>query len=228
MRPPLMIFAAGLGTRMRPLTDHLPKPLIEVGGQTLLDRALALGRQAGVARIVVNSHYLGCRIAAHLAGQEVAISDEAALLLDTGGGLRRALPLLGQGPVLTLNPDVVWTGPNPLAALIAAWRPDMEALLMLVPRDRATARVGPGDFALDDAGRISRRGDVVYGGAQIIRPDLLAGIGEAVFSLNRAWDLMIARGTAHGILHAGGWCDVGRPEAIAQAEALLAKDAPHG
>ncbi|WEF24573.1 nucleotidyltransferase family protein [Paracoccus sp. S3-43] len=218
---PLMIFAAGLGTRMRPLTDTLPKPLIPVAGRTLLDRALDLGRDAGAGPVVVNTHYLGDRIAAHLAGRDVAISDEPGTILDTGGGLRQALPLLGQGPVMTLNPDVVWTGPNPLAALNAAWQAEMEALLMLVPLDRATGRQGAGDFSLDAAGRISRRGDFVYAGAQIIRTDRLAGIPEAAFSLNRLWDLLIAEGRAFGIVHPGGWGDVGYPEAIPLAEAVL-------
>ena len=218
---PLMIFAAGLGTRMRPLTDTRPKPLIPVGDRTLLDRAIALGRKAGAAPIVVNTHYLGGQIAAHLAGRDIAISDEPGTILDTGGGLRQALPLLGQGPVMTLNPDVVWTGPNPLAALNAAWREDMYALLMLVPLDRASGRQGAGDFSLDAAGRISRRGDFVYGGAQIIRPDRLAEIPDRVFSLNRLWDLLIAEGRAHGIAHSGGWCDVGYPQAIPLAERML-------
>ncbi|WP_347138118.1 nucleotidyltransferase family protein [Paracoccus sp. SSK6] len=218
---PLMIFAAGLGTRMRPLTDNCPKPLIPVAGRTLLDRALDLGRAAGAGPVVVNTHYLGDRIAAHLAGGDVAVSHEPGEILDTGGGLRQALPLLGQGPVMTLNPDVVWTGPNPLAALDAAWRDDMDALLMLVPLDRATGRQGAGDFALDADGRITRRGDHVYGGAQIIRPDRLAGIPDRVFSLNRLWDLLIADGRAFGITHPGGWCDVGYPQAIPLAERML-------
>ena len=218
---PLMIFAAGLGTRMRPLTDSLPKPLIPVAGRTLLDRALDLGRAAGAGPVAVNTHYLGSQIADHLAGQDVAISDEPGTILDTGGGLRQALPLLGAGPVMTLNPDVVWTGPNPLAALDAAWRDDMDALLMLVPLDRAAARQGAGDFSLDAEGRIARRGDYVYGGAQIIRPHRLAEIPDRVFSLNRLWDLLIAEGRAFGIVHAGGWCDVGYPEAIPLAERML-------
>lgn len=232
MRPPLMIFAAGLGTRMRPLTDHRPKPLIAVGGQTLLDRALAMGRAAGAGPIAVNSHYLPDQIAAHLAGQDVAISDEPGTILDTGGGLRQALPLLGHDggrrPVMTLNPDVVFTGPNPLSALLGAWSEDMDALLALVPLERATARVGAGDFALDGAGRISRRGDLIYAGAQIVRPHLLAQIPDPVFSLNLLWDRLIAAGTAHGLIHQGGWCDVGRPETIPLAEALLAGEVAHG
>ncbi|WP_405402226.1 nucleotidyltransferase family protein [Paracoccus sp. Ld10] len=219
--PPLMIFAAGLGTRMRPLTDDRPKPLIPVAGRTLLDRALDLGRDAGAAPIVVNTHYLGDQIERHLAGQDVAISREPDLILDTGGGLRQALPLLGPGPVMTLNPDVVWTGPNVLSALMAAWDDRMDALLALVPLAQATARQGAGDFDLGPDGTLQRRGDHVYAGAQIIRTDRLAKIGDAAFSLNRLWDLMIADGRAHGLIHSGGWCDVGYPAAIPLAEALL-------
>lgn len=219
---PLMIFAAGLGTRMRPLTDTCPKPLIRVGDRTLLDRALDLGRDAGCAPIAVNTHYLGQQIADHLAGQDVAISPEPETILDTGGGLRQALPLLGRGPVMTLNPDVVWTGPNPLSALQAAWDGDrMDALLALIPLAQATARKGAGDFSMTDDGGLTRKGDFVYAGAQIIRPDLLADIPDAVFSLNLLWDRLIARGRVFGMVHHGGWCDVGYPEAIPMAQALL-------
>lgn len=222
MSKPLMIFAAGLGTRMRPLTDLTPKPLIEVAGKTLLDRALTLGRQAGAQPIVVNTHYLGAQVRTHLDGQDIAISDEAGALLDTGGGLRKALPLLGEGPVMTLNPDVVWTGANPLRELLEAWDGDcMDALLAVVPLDRATARKGGGDFSIDGEGRISRQGDFVYAGAQIIRPDLLAEIPETVFSLNRLWDLLNAQGRCHAMVHQGGWCDVGSPDTIPLAETLL-------
>jgi len=221
MSLPLMIFAAGKGTRMAPLTDSVPKPLIAVGGLTLLDRALALGRQAGAGRIVVNIHHLGGQIRDHIAGQDIAISDEAGLLLETGGGLRQALPLLGPGPVITMNPDAVWTGPNPVRALLDGWRDDMDALLMLVPLDRAHGRQGGGDFSLGPAARLIRGGDLVYGGVQIIRPERLAEIPEQVFSLNRLWDLMIAGGRAHGLVHSGAWCDLGRPDCIPLAEALL-------
>lgn len=219
--PPLMIFAAGLGTRMRPLTDLCPKPLIEVAGRSLLDRALDQGRAAGAGPIVVNTHYLGAQIERHLQGQDVALSREDGQILDTGGGLRQALPLLGDGPVMTLNPDVVWTGPNVLAALAGAWREDMDALLALVPLDRATARQGAGDFALGPDHRLTRRGDFVYAGAQIIRPVRLAEIPDTAFSLNRLWDLLIAEGRVFGMVHPGGWCDVGRPQAIPLAEAML-------
>lgn len=218
----VMVFTAGRGTRMAPLTDTRPKPLISISGQTLLDRALDLARQGGADRFVVNTHYLGQQIADHLAGSDVVISDESAMLLETGGGLRNALPLLDAGPVITINPDVVWTAPNPVAALRAAWDPvRMDALLMLVPLPAAQGRQGGGDFAVDDTGRISRKGDLVYGGIQIIRPDLLDSVDEQVFSLNRLWDLQIAQGRAFGLIHPGGWCDVGRPDCIPLAQALL-------
>ena len=219
--PPLMIFAAGLGTRMRPLTDDRPKPLIAVADRTLLDRALDMARAAGVGPVVVNAHYKAAQIERHLQHRDVAVSLEPEVILDTGGGLRQALPLLGTGPVLTLNPDVVWTGPNVLAALVSAWDDDrMDALLALVPLARATGRQGTGDFDLD-GGRLIRRGDYVYGGAQMIRTERLADIPDRAFSLNRLWDLMIADGRAYGMVHPGGWCDVGYPAAIPLAEGLL-------
>jgi len=221
MTLPLMIFAAGKGTRMAPLTDVTPKPLIRVGNRTLLDRALDQGREAGVGRIVLNTHHLGEQIRDHVAGRGILISDEAGLLLETGGGLRKALPLLGPGPVITMNPDVIWTGENPIRALVDAWDDSMDALLMLVPIARTHGRQGGGDFSLDPAKRLIRKGDLVYGGAQIIRPDRLAGIEGEVFSLNRLWDLLIADGRAYGLIHDGEWCDVGRPDCIPLAEALL-------
>lgn len=223
MRPlpqSLMLFAAGLGTRMRPLTDTLPKPLIPVGGRPLIDHALALVKDAGIARIVVNTHYRADQIAAHLAGRNVLLSHEPEVL-ETGGGLRAALPLLGPGPVFTLNSDVVFTGPNPLITLADHWRDEMGALLLLVPADRATGHNGKGDFALSPDGRITRGGPLVYACAQILRPEGMAAIPDRVFSLNRYWDMLIAEGRAFGVLHPGGWADVGRPENIALAEALL-------
>ena len=205
---------------MAPLTDVTPKPLIPVAGRTLLDRALDLGEQAGTGRVVVNIHHLGGQIRDHI-GARATISDETERLLETGGGLRKALPLLGPGPVITMNPDVVWTGPNPVAALLDAWRDDMDALLMLVPIARTHGRQGGGDFGLGPRDRLIRGGDLVYGGAQIVRPDRLAEIPNEVFSLNRLWDLLIAEDRAHGLVHQGAWCDVGRPDCIPLAEGLL-------
>lgn len=223
MSLPLMIFAAGKGTRMAPLTDHTPKPLLRVGGQTLLDRALDLAAGAGVGPVVVNTHHLGDQIRDHIAGREIAISDESAQLLETGGGLRKALPLLGKGPVITMNPDVIWTGANPIRSLLDAWDARMDALLMLVPLTRTHGRQGGGDFSLGPGNQLIRKGDLVYGGAQIIRPDRLAEIGDQAFSLNRLWDLLIAQGRAFGTVHPdpGAWCDVGRPDCIPLAEGLL-------
>lgn len=219
----LMLFAAGKGTRMAPLTDKTPKPLLKVGRRTLLDRALDLAREGGVEQVVVNTHYLGEQIVTHLAGREgITISDESDALLETGGGLKKALPLLGAGPVITLNPDVVWTGANPIAALRAAWDPArMDALLALIPLRAARGRIGGGDFAMDGEGRLTRKGKFVYGGAQIIKTERLSEIGDAAFSLNRLWDLMLADGRAFGLAHQGGWGDVGRPDAIPLAEELL-------
>lgn len=224
----LMLFAAGRGTRMGALTATRPKPLIEVGGRALIDHALALADEAGIARRVVNLHHLGEQLEAHLAPRPgIALSREEELL-DTGGGLRAALPLLGPGPVFTLNSDAVWTGANPLAELRAAWDGTrMAALLLLAPSARVRGREGPGDFALAPDGRISRGGDFVYLGAQILRPGGLAAIPDPVFSLNRLWDAMIAAGTAFGTIHNGLWCDVGHPAGIAEAEAML-REAGHG
>lgn len=213
----LMLFAAGLGTRMGALTAAQPKPLIPVAGRPLIDHALALARGL---RVVVNTHYLADQVAAHVAGRAV-VSHEPDLL-ETGGGLKAALPLLGPQPVFTLNSDAVWTGANPLAELRAAWDADrMDVLVLLIPRAAARGHAGAGDFLTDAQGRIARGPGAVYSGAQIIRPALVADWPERVFSLNRVWDAAIARGRAFGVLHEGGWCDVGRPEGIAAAEAML-------
>ena len=227
----LMIFAAGFGTRMGALTRDRPKPMIDVAGQPLIDHALALGAAAGIGRIVVNLHYKPEALRAHLAGRGVALSEETPDILDTGGGLRRALPLLGAGPVFTLNSDAVWTGPNPLARLAAAWAPDrMDALLMLVPAAAARGHAGTGDFLPDAEGRLTRTTGgagraLVYTGAQIIRTDGLADVADRVFSLNLLWDRMIAEGRLFGLTHPGGWADVGTPEGIPLAEAMLAEAA---
>lgn len=219
-----MLFAAGFGTRMGRLTADRPKPMIPVAGRPLIDHALALTALPGIRRRVVNLHWKAELLAAHLAGRpDIALSWERGAILDTGGGLRAALPLLGPGAVFTLNTDAVWTGPNPLATLAAAWDPArMDALLLLAPRAAATGHAGRGDFDRDAGGRLLRGDAFVYLGAQIIAPAALDGIPGPAFSLNRAWDGLIARGRLCGVVHPGGWCDVGRPEGIALGEALLA------
>lgn len=212
-----MIFAAGMGKRMAPLTLTRPKPLIEVAGRTLLDHALVYSK--GFGRVVVNTHYLADQIAAHL-GSDIAIIHEPELL-ETGGGLKNALPLLGADPVATLNSDAVWTGGDPMTEMLDAWDPNrMEALLLLIPLERAYGHVG-GDFSLDEAGRISRGGALIYSGLQITRTERLADWPERVFSMNAVWDGMIRDGTLFGWVFSGAWCDVGRPEGIAEAEAML-------
>ncbi len=231
MTPPGMVFAAGFGTRMGPLTADRPKPLLTVAGRTLIDRALDRLVQGGIDRAVVNLHYRGEMIRAHLAGRTepaIAFSDETPGILETGGGLRAALPLLGGGPIVTLNPDAVWTGGDPVGALRAAWAPGrMEALLLLVPHACARGHGGPGDFFAGDAGRLSRRGGrdaapFIYTGAQILDPARVAAAPPGAFSLNRVWDAMLGDGTLFGLVLDLPWIDVGNPVGLAAAEAALA------
>ena len=226
MRPlPLMIFAAGFGTRMGALTKDTPKPLIRVAGMALIDHALALRGPAGIEKTVVNLHYLGEQIEQHLAGQDVIFSWEQDRILDTGGAVKAALPLLGDEAVLLLNSDAVWTGANPLTQLRAAWQPDkMDSLLLLLARKDALGHTGVGDFILHPDGRIARangKAAPIYLGAQIQKVSSILAISETVFSLGQVWDQQIAAGRAFGILHQGGWCDVGHPQGIVIAERLL-------
>lgn len=217
-----MIFAAGFGTRMGTLTANQPKPLIEVAGKPLVDHALDIANSAGIETIVANLHYLPEALAEHLAPKGVKMSLEADQILETGGGLRQARQLLRSNPTYTINSDVVWTGANPLTQLKAAWNPDeMDALLLLIDPKNARGHAGTGDFSRDDNGRLTRKGPLIYTGAQIIKTDLLDDIEEEVFSLNRLWDVMMTRSRLFGTLHQGGWCDVGHPEGIAQAHDLL-------
>lgn len=225
MTPPALLFAAGFGTRMAPLTDHVPKPMVPVAGRLLLDHALSLVRDAGITRIFANTHYLANVIAPVLFERNVTALYEPELL-ETGGGLRNALPALGDGPVLTLNTDAVWTGDNPIPALLNAWDPvRMDGLLLVLPKDRATGHTGDGDFDLSGTGQLSRKGNSVYTGLQILNPGTLDDIEDQKFSLNLLWDRILARGRLYGITHPGGWCDVGRPESIQLAETLLRTDA---
>ncbi|GLQ35616.1 nucleotidyltransferase [Amylibacter marinus] len=221
----LMIFAAGLGTRMGHLTATQPKPMIPVAGRPLLDYALTLAQQAAVKTVVVNTHYLSDQITAHLPQGVHSIFEPD--ILETGGGLKNALGLLGGGAVYTLNSDAVWTGDNPLTLLADHWDPDrMDGLLALVPKECAREYRGAGDFNLHDQRRISRRGDAtsapyVYTGAQIIKTDLLQQITQTKFSLNLLWDQMLADQRLCGVVHQGGWVDVGHPAGITAAEKML-------
>ncbi|TMV94094.1 nucleotidyltransferase family protein [Thioclava sp. BHET1] len=218
----LMLFAAGFGTRMGALTQDRPKPLVEVAGKPLVDHALALVHEAGIAKVVANVHYRADQMEAYLAPRGVEISDERAEILETGGGLRKALPQLGTGPVFTLNTDAVWTGDNVITTLQAAWDSErMDALVALVPPEQALGHTGAGDFAMAPDGSLTRGTGYIYTGAQILVTDGLAEIAEDHFSLNRLWDQMIARGRLYGVVHRGGWCDVGRPNSISLAEGML-------
>ncbi|WP_299501474.1 nucleotidyltransferase family protein [uncultured Roseobacter sp.] len=219
----LMLFAAGFGTRMRPLTDDRPKPMVEVAGRPLIDHALDQTAQIAPDRIVVNLHYKPEPLLKHLAGTGVQTLLETPDILDTGGGLRNALPRLGTAPVFTLNTDAIWIGPSPIAMLQEAWRPEvMDALLVCVPLRNTHSHGGQGDFEIDPQCRLMRGRAHVYGGAQIIKTDRLDEIAEEKFSLNRLWDLMLAEGRIYGLEYPGHWCDVGQPDSINVAENLLA------
>jgi MurNAc alpha-1-phosphate uridylyltransferase len=223
-----MILAAGFGTRMGALTKDRPKPLLKVAGRPLVDHALAQARAAGVARIVVNGHYHAAMMRAHLAGQpDVQFSEEAPHILDSAGGIRHALPLLSADTIFTLNADAVWTGPGALCQLAQAWDPArMDVLALMVPQSRAVGRSAGGDFAADAEGRLTwDKGGMVYTGAQILKAGLLDGYPEGPFSLHAVWRAAMARGRMFGTVHAGGWADVGHPEGIPLAEAML-REAP--
>lgn len=215
----ILLFAAGLGTRMAPLTNTRPKPLITVAGRPLLDHALA---QCSGLKTVVNAHYLADQIEAHLHGTDVEMSDETDALLETGGGLKRALPLLDSNPVFTMNTDAVWKGPNAIDVLAKAYQPQMDALLLMIPRAAAVGNTGKGDFDIDTDGRLTRGTDYVYSGVQIIRTDGLAQITDDAFSMWALWEGMLEHGTMFGTVYDGKWCDVGRPENIVMAENMLA------
>jgi MurNAc alpha-1-phosphate uridylyltransferase len=219
-----MLFCAGFGTRMGALTAHRPKPLIPVAGKPLIDHALEVALAAGVTRVVANLHYQGAQLADHLAGK-AALSWERDGILETGGGLKAALPLLGPGPVLTLNTDAVWTGANPLAQLMDAWDGGlMDVLFLTLPAASARSATGRSDFVLDADNRATwaqGRDGVLYLGAQIIHPRLVSGSSEVAFSLHGPWTVAIDAGRAFGVTHQGDWCDVGHPDGIAEAEQML-------
>jgi MurNAc alpha-1-phosphate uridylyltransferase len=228
-----MIMAAGLGKRMRPLTATRPKPLIEVGGKALLDHVLEKLRAAGVRKVVVNVHYLADALEAHLAsrahGLDVVISDERDLLLETGGGLVQAAPLIDADPFLSLNSDNLWVdGPADTLKLLASHWDDakMDALLLLVPLARALNHKGMGDFHMGRTGRLRRRArshvaPFVFTGIQMLSKRLLRDAPEGPFSTNSLWDRAIEEGRCFGAVHQGLWFDVGTPASIKLTEAAL-------
>lgn len=219
-----MLFAAGFGTRMGALTEGRPKPLIEVAGKPLLDHALDQVNGTGL-RCVVNAHYKSEMIKAHLAGRDIQISDESDEILETGGGLKKALPLLDSNPVFTMNTDAVWKGPNPLRTLLDAWDGDQsDGLLLCIPKDRAIGHAGAGDFLIRQDGTLTRGAGLVYSGVQIIKTTQLADFPDRAFSLNVLWTRMMETGRLRGVRYDGQWCDVGHPGGITEAERMLNSD----
>lgn len=229
-----MVMAAGLGKRMRPLTASRPKPLVEVAGKPLLDHCVDRLRAAGVRKAVVNVHYLADALEAHLRnhveGIEIAISDERAQLLETGGGLVRALPQIDADPFLAVNSDNLWAdGPvDTLRLLASSWdEARMDALLLLVPLARAYCHRGQGDFHMSATGKLRRRkpGGVapfVYTGIQMISKRLFEGeLPPGPFSTNFLWDRAIGKGRCFGAVHQGLWFDIGAPPNIRKAEEIL-------
>jgi MurNAc alpha-1-phosphate uridylyltransferase len=227
-----MVLAAGFGTRMRPLTDRLPKPLVEVAGKALIDYGFDRLRAAQVRTAIVNVHYLPEQIEAWAKRQptpRIVISDERAELLDTGGGIVKALPLLGDDPFFVLNSDCFWAdGRRPaLTRLKEAWNDSiMDCLLLLCPRAQTVGYDGKGDFLLAADGRLSRRDAqrsdaLAYIGCYLVHPRLFAAAPAGKFSMNVLWNQAIARDRLYGIAHDGLWLHVGTPEAIAMAEAAL-------
>jgi N-acetyl-alpha-D-muramate 1-phosphate uridylyltransferase len=227
-----MVLCAGLGTRMAPANGQLPKPLVPLKGKALLDHVLDRIAEAGIARAIVNVHHKADLIEQHLKGRTVPrieISDERAALLDTGGGVRRALPRLGPKPFLIHNADSVWiegVGSN-LARLAAAWdERRMDSLLLLAPASASHGYQGRGDFALEGDGRIRRRVEqevvpFAFTGVSIAHPRLFDGSPDGAFSLNWVWTRAIAAGRAHGLRMEGIWMHVGTPAALAEAEQCL-------
>jgi MurNAc alpha-1-phosphate uridylyltransferase len=227
-----MVLAAGFGTRMRPLTDTIPKPLVKVAGRPLIDHVLDRLADAGVEKAVVNVHHFAGQLIEHLARRtrpRIAISDERGLLLGTGGGVRRALPELGDRPFFHINSDTIWvdgTKPN-LARLADAFEPEtMDALLLLAPTKGSVGYTGCGDFAMAPDGRLTRRGDrdtvpFVYAGAAILRPDLFTDAPDGEFPLTDMFDLAAKKARLFGLRLDGLWMHVGTPAAVQEAEAAM-------
>ena len=228
-----MVMAAGHGTRMRPLTNDRSKAMVEVGGRPLIDHMLDRLRDAGIRKAVVNVHAHADHLEAHLkkreTGPEIMISDERSELLETGGGVVKALPLLGPGPILICNIDAVWSERVPvLPALLNAWRAGvMDDLLLLAPIQQTMGYNGHGDFTMDGAGHLVRRGDrpsapFVYAGVQIAELGPFSGLAIEKFSRNRVWDVSLKSGRIFGHVMDGFWMHVGDPQARDVADDYLA------
>jgi MurNAc alpha-1-phosphate uridylyltransferase len=231
-----MVLAAGLGTRMRPLTDTIPKPLVKVAGKALLDHVLDRLAAARVERAVVNVHYLAEQIIAHLKTRtrpKIAVSDERGLLLGTGGGVVKALSELGDAPFFHINSDTLWIDgvtPNLKRLADAFDAAAMDALLLLAPTAGSIGYSGLGDFFMNGDGRLKRRGEreiapFVYAGAAILKPALFKDAPGGEFPLTLLFERAASAGRLHGLRLEGLWMHVGTPEAIAEAEAAITSSA---
>jgi MurNAc alpha-1-phosphate uridylyltransferase len=227
-----MVLAAGFGTRMRPLTDKLPKPLVKVADRALIDHVLDRLAETGVERAVVNVHHFADQMQQHLSHRkmpQIVISDERGLLLGTGGGVRKALPELGDAPFFLINSDTIWIDgvKSNLAELADTFDArSMDALLLLAPTAGSVGYAGRGDFAMAPDGRLRKRAEqevapLVYAGAAILSPALFTGAPDGEFSLTALFDRAAEAGRLHGLRLEGLWMHVGTPEAVAAAEAAI-------
>jgi MurNAc alpha-1-phosphate uridylyltransferase len=225
-----MVLAAGRGLRMRPLTERTPKPLIPVAGRSMLDRVFDRLDEAGVPNRVVNTHWRADQIARHLAHHPGVVLSHEDVLLETGGGVAHALPLLGAHPFFVCNADIIWldAARPALTRLADVWdTARMDALLLLEPVDRAFGYEGPGDFSRADDGQLQRHGDAstapfVFTGVQMLHPRLFAGTPDGEFSLNILYDRAQATSRLFGLVHEGDWLHIGTPENLTAAESWFA------
>lgn len=229
-----MVLAAGLGTRMRHLTEHQPKPLVKVAGKTLIDHVLDALEGAGVTHAVVNAHYKAEMLIEHLekrTSPRITISDEREELMDTGGGVKKALPLLADAPFFTYNSDFIWSeaGTPALTRLAEAFDPArMSSLMLLSPMEKTTGFEGPGDFFMDEEGRLTRRGSAArapfaWMGVQVLTKAAYVDTPDGPFSNNLIWDQMIPQGRLFGLAHEGLGFHVGSPEGVTEAEEAIAR-----
>ncbi|MDE0114622.1 MAG: nucleotidyltransferase family protein [Albidovulum sp.] len=222
-----MVYAAGFGTRMGRLVARKPKPLLEVAGKPLLEHALEVVEAANFETVVVNAHYKADSIVRFLEDRpNVQVLIEAPEILETGGGLANALPILGPNPVFTLNSDAVWRGPSPFECLNRDWKPEkMDALLLVVSLADSHGHQGSGDFSMSSDGQLRRsvaaRG-LVYTGAQIINTDLLAEFGSGAYSIVKVWESVAAKQRLFGAVYDGLWADAGTPHGLERANSMLA------
>lgn len=232
-----MVLAAGLGTRLRPITDTMPKPLVPVAGKPMIDYVLDALAEAGVEEAVVNVHHLADQMEAHLASRKkpkVLVSDERDKLMDSGGGLVKGITLLPRKPLYVMNADLFWVGeaqgePSNLSRLAGFFDPaNMDIAMLVVRNEDTTGHNGKLDFSLGADGRLTRYRDglpnpVVYAGAFVLAPELLNGAPDGPFSLNASFDKAIAAGRLFGLTLSGHWITVGTPDAMAPAEAAVAR-----